>query len=115
MPVFKYNDVQFHKLEADGIKDVSKAVVVGADQGWENNVLRVFRLEPGGYTPRHKHDWEHVNYVISGKGKLRLGDTVNDIAENDFAFVPPNTDHQFENPYDEPFEFICIVPAIGEY
>ena len=115
MPVFEYNDIRFQKLDMDGIKDVSKAIVVGADQGWKNNVLRIFRLEPGGYTPRHKHDWEHVNYVISGKGKLRLGDTVNDIAEKDFAFVPPNTEHQFENPYDEPFEFICIVPAIGEY
>jgi len=37
------------------------------------------------------------------------------ICEKDFAFVPPNIEHQFSNPNDEDFEFICIVPNRGEY
>jgi quercetin dioxygenase-like cupin family protein len=115
MPVFKYDDIRLKQIDMDSVNNVSRAAVIGKPEGWEDNVLRVFRIGPNGYTPRHQHDWEHVNYIIRGRGKLRIGDTVYDIAEKDFAFVPPNTEHQFENPYNEPFEFICIVPARGEY
>jgi quercetin dioxygenase-like cupin family protein len=115
MPVVKYTEMQLEDVQMDGVKDASKANVVGPEQGWENHTMRVFRLKPGGFTPRHQHDWEHINHVIKGRGKLRIGDTVHDLLEKDFAFVPPNTEHQFENPYDEPFEFICIVPNRGAY
>ncbi|MCP4706044.1 MAG: cupin domain-containing protein, partial [candidate division Zixibacteria bacterium] len=38
-----------------------------------------------------------------------------EVSEKDYAFVPPNTEHQFSNPFDKDFEFICIVPNRGEY
>ena len=38
-----------------------------------------------------------------------------DVNERDFAFVPANIEHQYSNPYDKDFEFICIVPNRGEY
>lgn len=113
MPVIKYDQVELHKLDMKGVSEVSKANVVGPQEGWENHTLRVFRIAPGGYTPHHRHDWEHVNYVIRGKGSLTVGEQTSEISENDFAFVPPNTMHQFRNPYDEDFEFICIVPNRG--
>jgi quercetin dioxygenase-like cupin family protein len=115
MPIIKYQDMKLAKLEAPGIKDVSKANVIGPTEGWEDHTLRVFRLQSGGFTPRHQHDWEHINYVVKGRGRLRIGDRVYELEEKDFAFVPPNTEHQFENPYGEEFEFICIVPNKGAY
>jgi len=113
MPVIVYDKIELKKLEMEGISEVSKANVVGPPEGWTDHTLRVFRIAPGGYTPHHQHDWEHVNYVIRGKGSLTIGDEASDISEKDFAFVPPNTMHQFRNPYDEDFEFICIVPNRG--
>jgi len=115
MPIIKYTDMKLHDVTMDGVKGASKANVIGPDQGWDNHTMRVFRLEPGGFTPRHQHDWEHINHVIQGRGRLRIGDTIHDLSEKDFAFVPPNTEHQFENPHSEPFEFICIVPNRGAY
>ncbi|MDD3731780.1 MAG: cupin domain-containing protein [candidate division Zixibacteria bacterium] len=115
MPVYKYRDMQSVEVKMDGVKSASKAVVIGKREGWADYVLRVFRLEPGGYTPRHRHAWEHINHVIRGRGKLRLGDQIFELGEKDFALVPANTEHQFENPFDTPFEFICIVPEKGEY
>ena len=115
MPVINYRDMESVEVRMDGVKGAHKAVIIGENEGWKDYTLRVFRLEPGGYTPRHQHDWEHVNHVIRGRGKLRLGDTVHELGEKDFAMVPPNTEHQFENPYNSPFEFICIVPKKGEY
>jgi quercetin dioxygenase-like cupin family protein len=115
MPVIPYDRITGHAVEAEGVKGVTKANVVGEREGWEHHTLRVFRVEPGGYTPQHQHDWEHVNYVIKGKGKLLLNGETRALQEKDFAFVPPNTPHQFKNESDELFEFICIVPNRGAY
>lgn len=115
MPVVRYDKVTMDPVSMAGTKGASRAVVIGPPQGWSDHVMRVFRLDPGGHTPKHQHDWEHINHVVSGRGKLLIGDTVHELTEKDFALVPPNTEHQFTNPYDEPFEFICIVSKRGEY
>jgi quercetin dioxygenase-like cupin family protein len=115
MPVVKYDDIDLAQVVMEGAENVSKAIVVGDDVGWDEYVLRVFRLGPGGYTPKHRHGWEHVNYVIQGRGKLTIEGTIHNLERNDFAFVPSDQEHRFENPYDDDFEFICIVPDRGEY
>lgn len=115
MPIRKYDDLIPVDVQMEGAHGVSKKVPIGAQEGWDGYTLRTFTLEPGGHTPKHTHDWEHVNYVIKGKGRLLVDGEVQDIKEKDFAFVPPNTEHQFTNPHEEAFEFICIVPNRGEF
>ena len=115
MPVRKYEDLLAIEVQMAGAKNVSKKVPVGEKEGWAGYTMRTFTLAPGGHTPLHAHDWEHVNYVIRGRGRLMLDGKENEIGEKDFAFVPPNHEHQFSNPFDEAFEFICIVPNRGEY
>jgi quercetin dioxygenase-like cupin family protein len=115
MAVRKYSEIEEIKLDAPNISGVTKKIPISKNEGWADHTLRVFKIAPGGYTPRHKHDWEHVNYIISGRGKLYLDGKDQEVDERDFAFVPPNTEHQFQNPYDKDFEFICIVPNRGEY
>jgi len=113
MPVVKYEDIELGDVNMDGVRGTKKANVIGPTEGWKDHTLRVFRIAPGGFTPHHQHDWEHINYVIKGKCELTIGNSTVRLAEKDFAFVPPNTMHQFRNPYDEEFEFICIVPNRG--
>jgi len=115
MPVRKYNDIKKTKVEMDGVVGTTKMVPIGKPEGWDDHTLRVFTIDPGGNTPKHSHDWEHVNYIMAGKGKLTIGDKTHEVEKGDFALVPPNEMHQFENPYDEKFEFICIVPNREEY
>lgn len=110
MAIHKYNNIALDPVDMDGVEQVSMSNIIAAAEGWKDHTLRVFRIEPGGFTPRHQHPWGHINYVIKGKGTLRLGDDVEEIGAKDFAVVPGNTEHQFRNPFDEPFEFICIVP-----
>jgi quercetin dioxygenase-like cupin family protein len=115
MPIRKYDDLMATAVKMEGARDVYKKVPIGEAENWDGYTLRTFTIAPGGYTPKHLHDWEHVNYVIKGKGRLLIEGEEQKIHERDFAFVPPNSEHQFSNPYDEPFEFICIVPNRGEY
>ncbi len=34
-------------------KGVSFKVLVSPEEGWDGYVMRVFELEPGGFTPKH--------------------------------------------------------------
>ena len=115
LPVIKHKEVEETKVAMDGVLRVTKKIPIGPKEGWADHTLRVFKIAPGGYTPKHQHDWEHINHVVFGKGKLMIGGVEYEIDEKDYAFVPPNTEHQFRNPYDKDFEFICIVPNRGEY
>ncbi len=115
MPVIKHNELNETRVEMDGVKDVTKKVPVGAKEGGDGYTMRVFTISPGGFTPKHSHDWEHVNHIVKGHGQLMIDGVAHEMNEKDYALVPPNSEHQFSNPYDEPFEFICIVPNQGEY
>ena len=113
MPVVKYSELKLADVNTEGAAKTLKANVIGPAQGWQDHTLRLFRVDPGGFTPRHQHDWEHIIGVISGEVRLTIGGEVFELAERDFAIVPPNIVHQFENPHPDPVEFICIVPNRG--
>ncbi len=113
MPVIKANDIRLENVGMEDVRNLTGSNVVGPNQGWKDYTMRLFRIAPDGHSPHHEHGWEHINYVVRGKGRLRIEDDVHEIEEGDYAFVPPNKKHQFSNPYDKDFEFICIVPNRG--
>ncbi len=115
MPVRKYDEIHEVNVRMGEVSSVTKKVPIGKPEGWSDYTLRVFKIKPGGFTPNHNHDWEHANYVISGKGQLSIDYKMHELSAKDFAFVPPRAQHRFKNPYNEDFEFICIVPNRGEY
>jgi quercetin dioxygenase-like cupin family protein len=107
----KLAEVEKTGVTMDGVQGITKQLVIGSGDGAPNFSFRVFTLEPGGHSPHHSHDVEHVNYVISGQGALMDGDgRANPLGQGDFAFVAPHDVHQFRNTGDEPFVFICAVP-----
>jgi len=115
MPIVKFDDMEFEPVVMDGVQGAAKFNAIGPDQGWDDHTMRLFRLEPHGSTPHHQHDWEHINFIVSGKLSLKIGDDVHELTAKDFALVPSNARHQFRNPHDESAEFICIVPNRGAY
>ena len=65
-------DVAAVPMAGDGIEGVVKRVLVSPKDGWDGWVMRLFDIDPGGHTPRHAHDWPHINFVAAGHGELRL-------------------------------------------
>lgn len=109
------DEIKRQVISGEGIKNASKQVPIGPDQGWKDHTLRVFTLGKNGSTPKHQHDWEHVNYVISGQGTLEIEGERHALKTGSFAFVPPNVEHQYMNTGAEDFVMICIVPSHGDY
>jgi quercetin dioxygenase-like cupin family protein len=94
-------------------KDALMKVLVGANEGWDDHVMRVFELEVGGYTPKHAHDWPHINVVLEGEGTLFLNGQENPVEYGAYAYIPGGELHQFKNAGNTTFKFICIVPKEG--
>ncbi len=72
--------------------------------------MRQFEVAPGGYTPRHSHDYEHEVFVLEGNGVVFEGDKQHKLSAGDVVFVQPNEVHQFRNTGQQPLKFLCLIP-----
>ncbi len=111
MYIVRLCDTEKSVPQMDGIKGVYKQTPLSKMNGVPNFSFRVFTIEPGGYTPLHKHPFEHLNYIIEGQGVMVSDTQETLVKKGDFAYVEPNEMHQFKNPsLDQDFIFICAVP-----
>ena len=95
----------------EGAHGASRQVPIGKADGAPNFSIRVFTLEPGGHTPHHQHDSEHLNYILKGRGEVMEGDTPRQVQAGDFVLVKPQEKHQYRNTGDGPMVFMCMVPS----
>ena len=113
MIIKKLSDVPF--IELSGYKNVKKQIVIGPDDGSNEIVFRYFRIDPGGNTPRHVHDFPHLVQIEKGKGALVDAEgKEHPLIKGDFIYINDNELHSVKNVGPETFEFVCIVPARGE-
>ena len=97
-------------VDMEGAASVSIRIPIGPDEGSDAMTMRLFSIAPGGHTPYHTHDFEHLVRVVSGKGCVvdERGEN-HELSAGHSVFVAPNEKHQFTNPYAEPFEFTCTI------
>jgi quercetin dioxygenase-like cupin family protein len=111
MKIKRDSEVQSSPVTMDGAKDVTIKILIGPTDGSQNIIMRLFRILPGGHTPYHTHDYEHLTKSISGKGQvIDANGKKHDLAPGQNVFIEPNEKHQFANPFSDPFELICIIP-----
>ena len=116
MIIRKLQDVTAEPVAMDGVKNITRRLMLGSADGVPNFSFRVFTVGPGGHSPHHQHEVEHLNFIISGQGELMDGDgQAHPLTAGDFAFVAPMDVHQFRNASDtEDLVFICAVPKAYE-
>lgn len=110
MIINKTKEVPETAVSMPGAEKVSMRILVGPDHGSDTIIMRSFVVQPGGHTPHHSHDFEHVVRVQRGGGiVLDENGAEHPITVGDSVLVEKNKEHQFRNPGDEPFEFICVI------
>lgn len=116
MKIITLDQLAVTPMAMEGAVGVGKQVPLGVEDGVPNFSFRVFTVAPGGNTPYHAHDSEHLNYIIEGEGAL-VDEAGNQhpVKAGDFGFVKPNEKHQYRNTSDSrELKFICAVPKIYE-
>jgi len=59
----------------------------------KNLNLGIVNFDSGREALNHRHDVEEALFVLSGNGKIKVGDKVHNIKRNDFVLIPSQTDH----------------------
>lgn len=110
MKHFHYTEVKSEDIPSPANK-VKVRWLIDEKTGAPNFALRRFEVAPGGYTPYHKHLWEHEIYVLKGKALATKDDGSEvPLQTGDVVLVEPNEKHNFKNASDEEFVFICLIP-----
>ena len=116
MKITSLDQVSSAPMQMAGAVGIVKQVPLGGNDGAPSFTFRVFTIVPGGHSPYHVHDSEHLNYIIQGEGAL-VDETGNlhPIKAGDFSLVEPNEKHQYRNTSEtEEFKMICAVPLAYE-
>jgi quercetin dioxygenase-like cupin family protein len=110
MKIANIQDVESKPVEMEGARGCSVRWMLGRQDGAPNFTLRHFEVEPGGYTPRHFHPYEHEVYVLEGNGVVYENDHSHPLRAGDVVLVKPDEIHQFRNTGDTTMKFICLIP-----
>lgn len=97
-------------VQMEGASGIRMAMMVGRDDGAPHFALRSFRVEAGGHSPRHAHDYEHEVYVVEGRGEVLLGGEYHELKSGDVVYVPADEEHQFRAG-EGGLRFLCLVPV----
>jgi quercetin dioxygenase-like cupin family protein len=100
------------ELNRENLKNVKKQILIGPKDGYDG-FMRLFIVGKNGYTPYHKHDWYHLNYVIEGEGTVTLEGKEHKIRKGSISFIPAGMTHGFKNTGDSDLKFLCLVPTKG--
>jgi quercetin dioxygenase-like cupin family protein len=107
-----YRDVAPDPVGEEGASGLTVRWVITEDDGAPNFSMRVFEIEPGGYSPFHSHPWEHEVFVLKGNGALMHHGEAVPISEGDVMFIAADEEHQLRNTSEDAFEFICLIPNV---
>lgn len=100
------------QVETDGVKDVEMQVLIGEAEESPTCIMRRFKVSADGHSPQHSHDYEHIVFVVSGKGTLFASGEEHEIAAGISLLVKPNEIHQFRADRNEELQFLCIIPKM---
>jgi S-methyl-1-thioxylulose 5-phosphate methylthiotransferase len=103
--------VQAYGPENSGADKATRQVLIGTDENSPNFHVRYFAVQPGGYTSLDQHTHEHGVYILHGHARLRLENNQHELYPGDVVYIPGNEVHQFFASGQDPFGFLCVVPA----
>ena len=105
-----YSEVELKEPTEQGIKDVKLRWLISKEDGAKNFAMRLFEIQPNGYTPLHQHEWEHEVFILEGNGTIKNNGEDTVFKQGDVFFVPPMEWHQFINTGKEKLKFLCLIP-----
>lgn len=70
-------------------------------------------LFPNGKIPLHSHENEEIYVILSGKGKMTVGDESEEVEAVSVVYIPPNTEHSLVNTGEENLTVLYVYAPAG--
>jgi mannose-6-phosphate isomerase-like protein (cupin superfamily) len=73
--------------------------------------MGLYILPTGGIDPQSPHTEDEVYYVVSGRGKIQVGDEDRDVGAGSIVYVTKNVEHRFHSIEEELTMIVFFAPA----
>ena len=74
------------------------------------------RLPVGASTTPHYHvHTEEIYYILSGQGRMRIGEETSAVEPGDAIAIPPGKEHEITNTGNETLVFLCCCAPAYEH
>jgi mannose-6-phosphate isomerase-like protein (cupin superfamily) len=73
--------------------------------------MGLYILPTGGIDPQSPHTEDEVYYVVSGRGKIQVGDEDRDVGAGSIVYVTKNVEHRFQSIEEELTMIVFFAPA----
>ncbi len=110
MKISHYTEIEEKPVEDANVSGVSRRILISAKDNAPNFTMRLFHVEPDGFTYHHSHDFEHEIFVIEGEGEVATSNETKPFKSGYAIFVEPGEVHQFRNTGKKRLSFLCLVP-----
>jgi mannose-6-phosphate isomerase-like protein (cupin superfamily) len=108
--MFKQNKSAAPQRDRDGL--TSYILLQQGDISTDNLAITWVDVAPGCSQRPHSHAPEQVYVIISGQGRMRVGDEERDVVEGDLVYIPSNVVHSIVNLSNEVLRYISAsTPA----
>ncbi len=89
---------------------VSHLLLASGQFGSEKLAVTWVEGEPGSEQAVHSHQGrEQVYVIVQGRGAMRVGDEVEEVAAGTMVLVPPGTDHSIRNVGEERLIYVSAT------
>jgi quercetin dioxygenase-like cupin family protein len=103
--------ISYEEVEAKEVREGSKIKIRWLNTGGSKNfAVRLFEIEPGGYSPHHSHSWEHEIFVLEGNGVVIGNEGAEAFTVGHVISIPSEELHQIKNTGKSALKFLCIIP-----
>ena len=75
--------------------------------------LGLYVLEAGGIDPQSPHTEDEAYYVVSGRGRIRVGDEDGAVGPGSIVFVAARVEHRFHDITEDLTILVVFGPAEG--
>jgi len=111
MKIEKCTNIEKKAVGVEGAKDAGIRWLISKEDGAENFAMRLFEIQPGGYTPLHVHPHEHEIFAVEGEGVFVYEDEEYQFEKDYVIFVPGGKEHRFKNTGSGLLRLLCLIPA----
>ncbi|MDA0769040.1 MAG: cupin domain-containing protein [Chloroflexi bacterium] len=79
----------------------------------DNLSVGIYSIPIGDVDPQEPHTEDEIYYVVSGHGKLRVGDVVRSVKPGSIVFVGTGVEHQFHDITENLMVMVIFAPPRG--
>lgn len=94
----------------EGSHNVRMKQLIGREDGARKTAMHELIIGKGGYSAKHRHEWDHQLVVTEGRGLAVLGGKRMPIRPGTVLLVQSNEEHQFFQRGKDSLHFVTVTP-----